>query len=109
MQQGQRLVVCLCAEWCSSCRAWLGHFSDLSKDFPDDCFVWVDIEDHPDLIAEINLETLPVLLIQDAEAVHFMGPIQPRRELVARVLARTEPSGNFPDPGMRDFLMEPLP
>lgn len=109
LQQGQRLVVCLCAEWCSSCRAWLTVFSNLSKEFPADCFVWVDIEDHPDLVADISLETLPVLLIQDAESVYFLGPVQPRLEQVARILTCVEPSGNFPDPGMRDFLMEPLP
>jgi thioredoxin-like negative regulator of GroEL len=104
LQQGQRLIACLCAGWCSSCQSWLTDFSNLCKDFSDDCFVWVDIEDHPDLVAEIDLETLPILLIQDADSVHFLGPIQPRVELVARMLMRTEPSGNFPDPGLRDLL-----
>ena len=106
LQQGQRLVACLCAQWCSSCQAWLTDFSTLSKDFPADCFVWVDIEDHSDLVAEIELEMLPVLLIQDSESVYFLGPIQPRLEQVARILMRVEPSGVFPDPGLYDFLVE---
>jgi len=106
LQEGKRLVACLCADWCSSCQAWQADFSTLSKDFPDDCFVWVDIEDHPDLVTEIDLETLPILLIQSVESAHFLGPIQPRLSQVAKILTLNEASGQFPDPGLRDFLME---
>ncbi|MDR0249990.1 MAG: thioredoxin family protein [Burkholderiales bacterium] len=107
LHEDRRLVACLCAAWCSSCRAWQADFLELAKNHPKDCFVWVDIEDHSDLVAEIDLETLPVLLIQDAESVHFLGPIQPRfPQVVNMLLMRNETSGDFPDPGLRDFLME---
>jgi hypothetical protein len=106
MEQGQRLIACLCAGWCTSCKTWRADFSNLSKDHSDDCFVWVDIEDHPDMVAEIDLETLPVLLIQNAESVLFLGPIEPRLPQVAKLLTLSEASGDFPDPGLRDFLTE---
>jgi hypothetical protein len=109
LHEGKRLVACLCAGWCSSCKTWRTGFLALAADFPTDCFVWVDIENHPDLVAEIDLETLPVLLIQGAESVFFLGPIQPRfPQVVKLLLMRNEAGRGFLDPGLRDFLMESL-
>ncbi len=87
LAEGQRLVACLCAGWCSSCAAWHSAFTDLAQEFAGDCFVWIDIEEHADLIAEVEVETLPVLLVQAADEVpRFLGPIEPRAAMVRSLL-----------------------
>ncbi len=87
LADGQRLVACLCAGWCSSCTAWHRAFSQLAQEFAGDCFVWIDIEDHAELVSEVEVETLPVLLVQAAdEAPRFLGPIEPREAMVRSLL-----------------------
>ena len=100
LQKGARLVACLCAEWCSSCRAWQDDFAALAQQHPDDCFVWIDIEDHPDLVAEIDFEVFPVLLIQNESALSFIGPVKPVPAVVSTLLQRTQPAQVFDDPGI---------
>ncbi|MEO8248083.1 MAG: thioredoxin family protein [Burkholderiales bacterium] len=106
LADGQRLVACLCAAWCSSCAAWRGAFESLSREFAQDCFVWIDIEDHSDLVAEVEVETLPVLLVQADVGVGFLGPIEPRAPVVRALLMRAAPIDlRLADPGVRDRLL----
>ena len=85
--EGSRLVACLCAAWCTACAGWRPTFAALAAERPGDCFVWIDIEDHADLVAEVEVETLPVLLIQAAsEAPEFIGPVEPRAGVVRSLL-----------------------
>ena len=106
LSEGRRLVACLCAAWCSSCAAWRGAFESLSREFPHDCFVWIDIEDHSDLVADIEVETLPVLLVQSGGGIGFIGPIEPRPPVVRSLLARAAAiDPRLPDPGVRDLLL----
>ena len=101
LQNGARLVACLCAEWCSSCRAWQDEFAALARQYPDDCFVWIDIEDHPELVAEIDFEIFPVLLIQNEDVLSFLGPVKPVPAVVATLLQRAHPArATFDDPGI---------
>lgn len=85
---GRRLVACLCAGWCSSCTAWHDTFAALAREFTDDCFVWIDIEDHDELVSAVEVETLPVLLVEPAGGVAFVGPVEPRASFVRSLLAR---------------------
>lgn len=88
---GSRLVGCLCAGWCTACAAWRPAFAALAEQHPNDCFVWIDIEDHADLVADIEVETLPVLLVQAAnQPPGFIGPIEPRAMIVRALLQRAE-------------------
>jgi len=41
------LVVCFCAAWCDTCRAYQADFTALADDCPQHVFVWADIEEHP--------------------------------------------------------------
>lgn len=107
LADGRRLVACLCAAWCSSCAAWRGAFSELAGEFSADCFVWIDIEDHSDLVAEVELETLPVLLVQPAAGVGFLGPIEPRAAFVRALLGRPAAAhAGLDDPGLRAALLD---
>ena len=45
------LVVCLCADWCGTCRDYRAPFEALGKELPDAEFLWVDIEDEGDWAA----------------------------------------------------------
>ena len=57
------LVACLCAEWCSSCREYRETFRQAQQQYLDTRFVWVDIEDQPDLVGDISVEDFPTLMI----------------------------------------------
>lgn len=107
LADGQRLVACLCAGWCSSCAAWHGAFTALVQEFGGDCFVWIDIEDHAELVADVEVETLPVLLVQSgAGGPGFIGPIEPRAAIVRALLQRAEAhDASVDDPGIRNALL----
>jgi len=71
------LVACLCAEWCGTCREYLPRFTDLAASLPQHVFVWVDVETHPELLDDDDIEDFPTLLIQDATRTRFYGPMLP--------------------------------
>lgn len=103
---GRRLVACLCAGWCSACAAWHGTFAELSREFADDCFVWIDIEDNDELVAAVEVETLPVLLVQPADGLAFVGPLEPRASVLKSMLSRNTATGTpATDPGIRAVLL----
>ncbi|ENC0772265.1 thioredoxin family protein, partial [Shigella flexneri] len=58
-----KLVVCLCADWCNHCNDWKNPLIELSEKYPKDFFIWMDIERHSDMVSEVDLDTLPVLLV----------------------------------------------
>ncbi|MFV0548393.1 MAG: thioredoxin domain-containing protein [Limnobaculum xujianqingii] len=104
--EGKRLIAGLCASWCENCESWQIVFSSLSDKYPDYCFVWLDIEDHPDMVAEVDLDILPVLLVQDRDNILFLGPVRPDREVAERIIQSTSSTMQVFEPGIRDFLIE---
>ena len=62
------LVVCLCAQWCGSCREYRSTFEQVAEAFPDMRFLWVDIEDQADLVDPIEVENFPTLFKQNFDA-----------------------------------------
>lgn len=106
LNKGQRLIACFCADWCSSCQAWQNSFSRLAQKFPEDCFVWLDIDKHPDMIADIDLDILPVMLVQNEEKVYFLGTIKPELSIVEKIIQSESLIMNVQKPGVRDFLLE---
>jgi thioredoxin 1 len=67
--------VCLCANWCGTCRDYRPLFDDLARAHPQVRFVWVDIEDDADLAGDLDVETFPTLLIADGTTARFLGPL----------------------------------
>ncbi len=106
LNEGQRLVTCFCADWCSSCQAWQDKFSLLAQKSPEDCFVWLDIDKHPDMIADIDLDVLPVMLVQNEEKIYFLGTIKPELSIVEKIIQSESLIMNVQKPGVRDFLLE---
>mgnify|MGYP000069423896 FL=1 len=50
---------------------------------------WVDIEDEADLVGDVEVETFPMLVIADAHAVRFAGPLTPQPDILRRLLRAT--------------------
>ncbi|MGO4327712.1 thioredoxin family protein [Cupriavidus sp. 2TAF22] len=85
-----RLVACLCAEWCGTCKDYLEALRRLAARFPQDCFVWIDIETHADRLGDLDIENFPTVLVQPAAggAPQFYGTLLPHIEVLERMLAR---------------------
>lgn len=81
------LVACLCAEWCGTCREYRPAFDALAERMPDHVFVWVDIEDFPDVTDDDDVEDFPTILIQVGEQVRFFGPMLPHIAHLEKVIA----------------------
>lgn len=71
-------VVCLCAEWCGTCRDYRATFEALKQALPGHRYRWIDIEDEADAIGDVDVETFPTLLVAHAGQVMFAGPVLPR-------------------------------
>jgi thiol-disulfide isomerase/thioredoxin len=81
-----RRVVCLCAQWCDTCRDYRAVFDTVGAAHAQLEFVWVDIEDQSDLVGDVEVETFPTLLIADGPALRFFGPLTPQPQTLARLL-----------------------
>ncbi len=80
------LVVCLCAEWCNTCTAYQQPFSELASRFPEIHFVWLDIENHADLLGDVDIENFPTLLLQKGAENVFFGTTLPEIGIAQRLL-----------------------
>lgn len=81
------LVVCLCAQWCGTCRDYADVFDQASASFGPRCrFVQIDIEDDAALLDGIDVENFPTLLIARAEQPLFFGTITPQPQTLARLV-----------------------
>lgn len=80
------IVACFCAQWCGACRGWRPAFESLAKKYPDMVFLWIDIEDHAELLDEVDIENFPGFLIQYGDIVNFFGCIHPDAGVAERLL-----------------------
>ena len=87
--EAEFLVICLCAEWCSSCRDYSPGFMTLAGEFPELHFQWIDIEDQADEVGDIDIENFPTLLLARNNLVLFYGSMLPVHEQLRRMI------GNF--------------
>jgi thioredoxin 1 len=90
------LVVCLCAEWCGTCRDYRAPLLQVASEFPTDAFAWIDIEDEADLAGDIDIETFPTLLVLDGTQILFYGPVLPGADGLRRLLRALQENGAQP-------------
>ena len=90
------LVVCLCAEWCGTCRDYRPTLQTVAAELSQHAFAWIDIEDEAELAGEIDIETFPTLLILDGPQVLFYGPLLPGAEALRRLLRALDENGAQP-------------
>jgi len=84
-------VVCLCAEWCGTCRDYRPLLKEVARAHPQLRFAWVDIEDHSDIADEFEVETFPTLLVAGRDGTRFLGPLLPHAETLSRMLSSVQP------------------
>lgn len=80
------IVVCLCAQWCGTCRDYRSTFDAVAQDRSDMHFMWVDIEDEADLVDPVEVENFPTLLLAAADGVRFFGTVLPHKDTLVRLL-----------------------
>ncbi|MEO8836103.1 MAG: thioredoxin family protein [Caldimonas sp.] len=81
------LVACLCAGWCDSCRDYRATFDALAARFGAEAdFAWIDVEDEADALGDPDIENFPTLLIADARALRFYGPVTPQAQTAERLI-----------------------
>ena len=79
-------VVCLCAEWCGTCRKYRAEFDRLAGQFNDVSFFWRDIEDNAECLGDLDIENFPTILIRRQEWVLFFGTMLPQADHLHRLL-----------------------
>lgn len=83
------LVLCFCAAWCDTCTAYKDKLEQLAQRLTDYAFVWVDIEDYPELLGDEDIENFPTLFIERNGAVQFYGTLLPHIDQLERLLQVT--------------------
>jgi len=86
LAQDRMIVACLCAAWCGTCSTYRASFEELAVRHPDKYFLWVDIEDHADVVGDLDVENFPTLLIQKHENVAFFGTMLPDPNVAHRLI-----------------------
>ena len=92
----RQLVVCLCAEWCGTCRDYRARFDQMQAVFPDIRFLWIDVEDEADLMGPLDVEDFPTLLLASGDKPRFFGPLTPHPETLERLIRSHVVSGDAP-------------
>ena len=82
----QLAVVCLCAEWCGTCRDYKATLAELQAALPAHTYRYIDIEDEADLVGDVDVETFPTLMVTHQGRVLFAGPVLPRLGDAQRLL-----------------------
>ena len=80
------LVICLCAEWCGTCRDYRAGFEELASRFPEVRFRWLDIEEQADDLGDLDIENFPTLFIQRQESILFFGTMLPHLSHLQRLI-----------------------
>lgn len=85
-----RLLACLCAAWCGTCRDYLPVLEAWARAHPRWDVRWVDIEDHADALGELDIENFPTLLVAHGDALRFVGTVLPHAGTLARTVDAAE-------------------
>jgi len=103
-------VICYCAAWCDTCKEYEGRFEGLAAQWPEHVFIWIDIEDSPELLGDEDVENFPTVAIQGDAANLFFGALQPHADHLERLIRHA--GGSMPDmaggpPLLRTLLAAP--
>ncbi|HLR12197.1 MAG TPA: thioredoxin family protein [Burkholderiaceae bacterium] len=72
------LVVCFCAAWCDTCTTYQADFEALANAWPAAMFIWIDIEEHSELLGEEDIENFPTVMLQTRQNTVFFGEQPPQ-------------------------------
>jgi thiol-disulfide isomerase/thioredoxin len=83
-------VACLCAAWCRTCDAYAPVLRQVAAQLQAEGAAlqvhWIDIEDQSDMVGDYDVETFPTIVVADAHAVRFAGPVTPEPDTLLRLL-----------------------
>lgn len=91
-------VVCFCAAWCKTCNGFKPQFETLATKYTQYAFVWVDVEEHEELLIDEDIEDFPTILIQNKKGTLFYGPLPPFAEHIERLLQQAQTKTQYIDP-----------
>lgn len=82
------LVACLCAQWCGICRDYQARWVDTLVEFgPEQVrVVWVDIEDHDEVLGDLDVQSFPTLLLARGDRPVFFGTLTPQPSTLVRLV-----------------------
>jgi hypothetical protein len=80
------LVICLCAEWCTTCREYRHEFEETVGLFPEVRFFWQDIEENAESLGDLEIENFPTILVCRKNWVLFFGTLRPQAEHLRRLI-----------------------
>lgn len=71
-------------------------------------FAWIDIEDQPEFLGDVDVESFPTLLVQDGERTVFFGTMLPHIGHLDRLLTQlpADVSVEHELPDVRSLLAE---
>ena len=90
------LVACYCAAWCDTCSLYRGRFEAMAQQHPGHTFVWIDIEDDPELLGDEDVENFPTILIEKNHRVLFFGVMLPHIQQLERLMQSLTEDTNSP-------------
>jgi thiol-disulfide isomerase/thioredoxin len=97
------LVICLCADWCGTCRDYRSRFAAMQANFPQAQFLWIDVEDEADLLDPIDVEDFPTLLLATGGEPRFFGTVTPQAEMLERLI-----QSKIEDPAVEALASQPV-
>lgn len=101
------LVACYCAQWCDTCGQYRHDFTELAKRHPQHVFIWIDIEEQPELLGDEDVESFPTLLLQVGGRNLFFGTQLPYISHLEKLLERVGDLGAVSKdgpPSLRELL-----
>ena len=101
-QQGLS-IACYCAAWCDTCTKYRADFNALAEKWPQHTFVWIDIEENPDLLDDEDVENFPTILIQSQEGNAFFGTLLPYISHLDRLIENIDEATTFKPDGPRQL------
>lgn len=100
LSSSQGLVIaCYCAAWCDTCVKYQPEFNALAQRWPEHIFVWIDIEENPELLGDDDVENFPTILVQNASGNLFYGPMLPYISHLDRYIGQIDSSTPVIDNG----------
>ena len=67
--EGKKLLVQYTAAWCGPCKALTPRLSNLSNRYDNITFVKVDVEENMESARDLNITTVPTVLIYDGNTL----------------------------------------